>query len=157
MFPNVFLHILVPIFHVALSFTQHEELFGHGHYDIDMPEEPEHFHTDGWMDIDSDEEQAFRAPPVGEEALYHSHTGKEAIFHEIFDKCKPGPGDPRRHTMRVQNMVNAWKSQMPRLVDAYLQLKMDGAVNSDAAAEPWRIEVLGCVDQTVWAFNANVD
>ncbi|KAJ6456755.1 hypothetical protein C8R45DRAFT_943578 [Mycena sanguinolenta] len=137
----------------SLSFTQREELFGHGHYDIDMPEEPEHFRTDGWMDIDSDEEEAFRAPAVGEEALYHSHAGKEAIFHEIFDKCKPGRGDPRRRTMRVQNMVNAWKSQMPRLVDAYLQLKMDGAVNSDAAAETWRIEALGFDEKGLRVFS----
>ncbi|KAJ6617355.1 hypothetical protein B0H10DRAFT_2434508 [Mycena sp. CBHHK59/15] len=136
----------------SLSFIQREELFGHGIYDIDMADEPESFTADNWMDIDSDEEEAFRAPPVGEEGMYHSHAGKEAIFHQIWDKCKPGRGDPRRRLMRVQNMVNSWRDQMPSLVEAYLELKANGPVNSDGCTDAWSIETLGFDERGTRAF-----
>jgi hypothetical protein len=55
-----------------------------------MPDTPEYFAADGWQDIDSDEEDAFQTVPAGEEGLYHSHAGKEAVFDQIFNKCKPG-------------------------------------------------------------------
>ncbi|KAJ6609004.1 hypothetical protein B0H10DRAFT_2166451 [Mycena sp. CBHHK59/15] len=55
-----------------------------------MPDAPDAYPADGWQDIDSDEEAAFNTLPPGEEGLYHSHAGKEAAFHEIFDKCRPG-------------------------------------------------------------------
>jgi hypothetical protein len=52
-------------------------------------------------------------------------------------------GDSRRRAMRVQNMVNAWKNQMPALVDAYLRMKQEGPLSSDDAADTWKIEVIG--------------
>ena len=51
--------------------------------------------------------------------------------------------DFRRRTQRVQQMVNAWNVQMPFLVEAYLQLKHEGAVNSDDAPDSWPIDVIG--------------
>ncbi|KAJ7150433.1 hypothetical protein C8R43DRAFT_951412 [Mycena crocata] len=117
--------------------------FGPGLYDINMPEEPQYFPADGWQDIDSDDEDAFQALPAGEEGYHHSHAGKEAVFHEIYDECKPGRGDPRRRAKRIQVMVDSWKEQMPILVDTYLQFKMDGPVNSDEIAGAWAIKTIG--------------
>ncbi|KAJ7118513.1 hypothetical protein C8R43DRAFT_960296 [Mycena crocata] len=111
----------------ALSWTQRDALFG----------------PDGWQDIDSDDEDAFQALPAGEEGYHHSHAGKEAVFHEIYDECKPGRGDPRRRAKRIQVMVDSWKEQMPILVDTYLQFKMDGPVNSDEIAGAWAIKTIG--------------
>ncbi|KAJ6612066.1 hypothetical protein B0H10DRAFT_1952591 [Mycena sp. CBHHK59/15] len=122
----------------ALSFLQREQLFGQGDYDIEMPD-MEHFPADGWEDVDKD--AALQTLPPGEEGLYHSHEGKEAIFTQIFEKCRPGRGDARRRAFRVQRMVNAWNEQMPILVDAYLALAHDGPLNSDE-------EALACVQRT---------
>ncbi|KAJ6533368.1 hypothetical protein B0H10DRAFT_2265166 [Mycena sp. CBHHK59/15] len=107
-----------------------------------MPD-AEHFPADGWQDVDSDEDAAFQTLPPGEEGLYHSHEGKEAIFTQIFEKCRPGRGDARRRAFRVQRMVNAWNEQMPILVDAYLALARDGPLNSDEQPSAWSIEVIG--------------
>ncbi|KAJ7267850.1 hypothetical protein C8J57DRAFT_1435830 [Mycena rebaudengoi] len=45
--------------------------------------------------------------------------------------------------MRVQLMVNAWRSQIPALVDAYLLMKRDGPMNSDSMPDAWEIQVIG--------------
>jgi hypothetical protein len=74
----------------ALSFVQREELFGTGDYDIEMPDAPDYSAPDGWRDVDSDEEEALRTLPPGEEGLYHSNEGKEATFERIFENCRPG-------------------------------------------------------------------
>lgn len=78
-----------------MSYTQRQELLGHGLYDIEMGTAPEDYNAadsdqDDWQHIDSDEEAALSRPPPGEEGEHHSYAGKEAIFHEIYDKCKPG-------------------------------------------------------------------
>jgi hypothetical protein len=75
---------------LALNFFQREQLFGTGDYDIEMPDAGEHYPADDWQDIDSDEEAALRTLPPGEEGYYHSHEGKEAIFSQIYEKCRPG-------------------------------------------------------------------
>ncbi|KAJ6607593.1 hypothetical protein B0H10DRAFT_2439509 [Mycena sp. CBHHK59/15] len=126
----------------ALSFLQRQELFRTGDYDIEMPDADD-YPADGWKDIDNDEEAALGTLPPGEEGLYHSHEGKEAIFTQIFEKCLPGRGDARRRALRVQKMVDAWNEQMPALVDAYLALRRDGPLNSDEDSLAWTIDVIG--------------
>ncbi|KAJ7697394.1 hypothetical protein B0H17DRAFT_928433 [Mycena rosella] len=108
-----------------------------------MPKAPDYSGPDGWHDADSDEEEALRTLPPGEEGLYHSNEGREATFERIFENCRPGRVDLRRRAQRVQQMINAWNVQMPFLVDAYLQLKHEGAVNSDDAPGAWPVEVIG--------------
>ncbi|KAJ7784053.1 hypothetical protein B0H14DRAFT_2630665 [Mycena olivaceomarginata] len=73
----------------ALSFTQREELLGHGAHDIEMLDAPDYYSAD-WHDFDSDDKEALLTLPPGEEGYLHSHAGKEATFHEIFDRCCPG-------------------------------------------------------------------
>ncbi|KAJ7279761.1 hypothetical protein C8J57DRAFT_1502399 [Mycena rebaudengoi] len=128
---------------IALSFLQREQLFGQGAHDIEMPDAPDYYAADNWQDIDSDEEEAFQTLPAGEEGLFHSHAGKEAVFTQIFDKCQKGRGDSRRRALRVQLMVDSWREQMPYLVDAYLDLKRDGPLDSKDVMGAWGLEVLG--------------
>ncbi|KAJ6624401.1 hypothetical protein B0H10DRAFT_2212814 [Mycena sp. CBHHK59/15] len=125
----------------ALSFLQREQLFGTGDYDIEMPD-VEDYTGDGWKDLDSDEEAALGTLPPGEEGFYHSNEGKEAIFTQLFEKCRPGRGDARRRAHRVQKMIDAWQEQMPALVDAYLALRRDGPINSDEDPLAWTIDVV---------------
>jgi hypothetical protein len=44
---------------------------------------------DGYV-VDSDDAEAFQRPPAGEEGMHHSHAGKEAVFDQIWQKCRPG-------------------------------------------------------------------
>jgi hypothetical protein len=126
-----------------------------GDYDIEMPD-TEHLPADGWVDVDED--AALQTLPPGEEGLYHSHEGKEAIFTQIFEKCRPGyvyfvytkyllmsrrRGDARRRAFWVQRMIDVWSAQMPLLLDAYLALAHDGPLNSDEEALAWSLEVIG--------------
>jgi hypothetical protein len=90
-----FVHFCIYSVSVAMSYTQRQELLGNGLYNIEMSDVPKYYNAadsdqDNWQHIDSDEEGALRQPPPGEEGEYHSHAGKEAIFHEIYEKCKPG-------------------------------------------------------------------
>lgn len=79
---------------VALTFLQRDELFGQGAYDVQMEDAPTYYSADASdsdnADIDSDEAEAFQRPPAGEEGMFHSHAGKEAIFDQIWQKCRPG-------------------------------------------------------------------
>ncbi|KAK6996080.1 hypothetical protein R3P38DRAFT_3329629 [Favolaschia claudopus] len=106
----------------ALSFVQREAFLGDGEHDIEMADAPEYYPADGHL---------------------HSHAGKEATFHQIFDKCRPGRGDPRRRATRVQTTINAWREQIPLLTDTYLQLKAVGPLDSDEVQGGWEIEVIG--------------
>ncbi|KAJ6555540.1 hypothetical protein B0H10DRAFT_1967718 [Mycena sp. CBHHK59/15] len=129
----------------SLSFTQREDLFGLGHYNIEMLDQPVFYGANGW-ELDSDDEEALHAVPPGEEAL-NSHAGREHIFHKIFQKVKPGCGDPRKQAQRVKLMINAWQGQMAMLVamlvDTYLELKATGPCNSDNDPSAWPLNVLG--------------
>ncbi|KAJ7867216.1 hypothetical protein B0H14DRAFT_2347032 [Mycena olivaceomarginata] len=142
---------------VALTFLQRDELFGQGAYDVQMEDAPTYYSADASdsdnADIDSDEAEAFQRPPAGEEGMFHSHAGKEAIFDQIWQKCRPGRGDSRRRAMRVQLMINAWRSQIPALVDAYLLLKQCGPMNSDDVPEAWGIQVIGLEGAQFLVFN----
>ncbi|KAJ6548156.1 hypothetical protein DFH09DRAFT_1281614 [Mycena vulgaris] len=133
----------------ALSFLQREQLFGQGDYNIEMPDAPEYYPADGWQDIDSDEEAAIQTLPPGEEGLYHSHAGKDAVFNQIFEKCRPGY---IYFLALLQKMVDAWKEQMPCLVDAYLALGCDGPLNSDENPLTWTIQVIGFEGITMHRF-----
>ncbi|KAJ7239447.1 hypothetical protein C8J57DRAFT_1528105 [Mycena rebaudengoi] len=133
----------------ALSFLQREELFGEGPYDLPMDDGLlQYSANDSDTDndnasIDTDEAEAFQRLPAGDEGMLHSPAGKEAIFEKIWRKCKPGRGDPRRRAMRVQKMVDAWRAQMPALVDAYLLMRKDGPLNSENTPGAWEIQVVG--------------
>ncbi|KAJ7692021.1 hypothetical protein B0H14DRAFT_3531662 [Mycena olivaceomarginata] len=118
------------------ALVQREALLGQGDHDIEMPDAPE-YHTTDWQDIDSDDDEALQQLPPGEEGYYHSHIGKEAVFEEIFSKCQPGRGDARRRALRVQNTIDSWKEQLPCLVDAYLKLKRDGAMDAETTPEEY--------------------
>ncbi|KAF7326889.1 hypothetical protein MVEN_02582800 [Mycena venus] len=126
----------------ALSFVQQNALLGQGDHDIEMPDAPDYYSADR-QDVDSDDEGALKQLPPGEEGYYHSHAGNEAVFQEIFEKCQPRRGDPRRRANRVQTTIDSWKEQMPYLVDAYLKLKTEGPVSSETTAGGWEIEVIG--------------
>ncbi|KAF8135247.1 hypothetical protein K438DRAFT_2123358 [Mycena galopus ATCC 62051] len=116
-----------------------------------MSNAPEYYNAaesdqDDWQHINSDEENALQQPPPGEEGEYHSHAGKEAIFHEIYEKCKPG------RSMRVQQMVDAWRSSIPSMVEAYLTLKMSGPLDSDNNPNAWAVQVVGFDECTTHFF-----
>ncbi|KAF8203449.1 hypothetical protein K438DRAFT_1757772 [Mycena galopus ATCC 62051] len=122
-----------------------------------MSNVPEYYNAadsdqDDWQHINSDEEDALRQPPPGEEGEFHSHAGKEAIFHEIYEKCKLGRGDSRRRSMRVQQMVDAWRSSIPSMVEAYLTLKMSGPLDSDNNPNAWTVQVVGFDECTTHLF-----
>jgi hypothetical protein len=40
-------------------------------------------------------------------------------------------------------MVDAWREQIPLLVDAYLELQKDGPMDSASIDGAWAIEVIG--------------
>ncbi|KAK7052792.1 hypothetical protein R3P38DRAFT_3306380 [Favolaschia claudopus] len=94
---------------------------------------------------------ALRTLPPGEEGYLHSHAGKEATFQQIFDKCKPGRGDPRRRANRVQIMIDSWRQQLPWLVDAYLELKDRGPL-PHPGDNGWKIEVIGLDEYGLHSF-----
>ncbi|KAJ7862273.1 hypothetical protein B0H14DRAFT_3444848 [Mycena olivaceomarginata] len=47
-------------------------------------------------------------------------------MHQIMEGMRPGRGDPRTRSFRVQKEVDMWQSQLPLLVDAFLQFKDRG-------------------------------
>jgi hypothetical protein len=78
-----------------MSFLQREELLA------DVPMSDARFDssfdlnndTGDWSDDDDmavDGEDGFTTLPPGEEGLLQSHAGGEVIFHQIWDKAKPG-------------------------------------------------------------------
>ncbi|KAJ6530410.1 hypothetical protein DFH09DRAFT_1093639 [Mycena vulgaris] len=127
----------------GLSFVQRDEMLELGQ-DIDMPytySEDDSYYLgepddDEWVDVPT----GIHAFPPGEEAIPQSHAGGEAIMHQIMEGMRPGRGDPRTRSFRVQKQVNAWQSQLPLLVDAYLQYKNIGAVKT---AGIWPLNVVG--------------
>ncbi|KAJ7717201.1 hypothetical protein B0H16DRAFT_1740706 [Mycena metata] len=122
----------------SLGFAQWEELLGN---DVHMPDAS--WADDGWVDDDNDDAAALQTFPPGEEGMLLSHAGQDATFQQVLAGVRPGRGDLRVRSDRVQKVVDSWKRQMPALVDAYFALKTNGAMNSDSAPSPWRIEVLG--------------
>ncbi|KAJ7223775.1 hypothetical protein C8J57DRAFT_1253341 [Mycena rebaudengoi] len=99
--------------------------------------------ADGWADLDSDEEEALREFPRGEEGMLLSHTGQEVAIQQVMEGIKPGRGDLRICDDRVQKVVDSWMRQMPVLVDVYLEFKYKGTLNSEEAEVAWGIPVIG--------------
>ncbi|KAJ7215075.1 hypothetical protein GGX14DRAFT_610221 [Mycena pura] len=94
------------------------------------------------MDIDGDE--GFRTLPPGEEGFLQSHAGGEAVFLKVWEGAKAGRGDSRRRRYCVQKQVDSWARRMPVLVNAYLQMKLNGPRRTDKDAPGvWFIETLG--------------
>ncbi|KAJ6464986.1 hypothetical protein C8R45DRAFT_1107214 [Mycena sanguinolenta] len=100
----------------------------------------------GWTDEEMgvDGEDGFNTFPPGEEGILQSHAGGEAMFQKIWERTKPGRGDSRRRRHRVQRQIDSWTRQLPTLVDAYLQLRLEGPLTTGESVHgTWWIEVLG--------------
>ncbi|KAJ7834538.1 hypothetical protein B0H14DRAFT_3110028 [Mycena olivaceomarginata] len=54
--------------------------------------------------------------------------------------------------MRVQQMVDAWRSSIPSMVEAYLTLKMTGPLDSDNNPHAWAVQVVGFDECTTRLF-----
>ena len=97
--------------------------------DVDSP-------TEQWEDIGGDDAGLYMPPP-GEEGTIHSHAGGEFAFQQVFDSIHSQcvsfyftfiflkhfyrkRGDPRTRKDRIQQRINAWRQQLPLLVNAYL-------------------------------------
>jgi hypothetical protein len=115
---------------------------------------------DGWEDIEGD--AGLYVPPPGEEGMLHSHAGGEIAFQQIFDSIHSQyvfflfllhfyiifyrkRGDPRSRADRVQQRVDAWRQQLPLLVDAYLSwnsTKSEPRLSTPFPESSWKIRVL---------------
>lgn len=78
-----------------MSFLQREELLVNTpmsdvRYDnsFDLNNDDADWSDDDEMAVDG--EDGFTTLPPGEEGMLQSHAGGEAIFHQIWDKAKPG-------------------------------------------------------------------
>ncbi|KAJ7823341.1 hypothetical protein B0H14DRAFT_3146087 [Mycena olivaceomarginata] len=120
----------------TLNFEQRQEVL-----DVDMDASP--YFPSGFDDDENWDDMAdgFLPLPPGEEAILQSHAGGEAIFQEMIAGMKPGRGDPRLRTARIQEVNNKWAAQMPQLVDAYLKFKYEGPAILDETAA-WPLAVL---------------
>ncbi|KAJ7847108.1 hypothetical protein B0H14DRAFT_3867546 [Mycena olivaceomarginata] len=120
----------------TLNFEQRQEVL-----DVDMDASP--YFPSGFDDDENWDDMAdgFLPLPPGEEAILQSHAGGEAIFQEMIAGMKPGRGDPRLCTARIQEVNNKWAAQMPQLVDAYLKFKYEGPAILDETAA-WPLAVL---------------
>ncbi|KAJ7785306.1 hypothetical protein DFH07DRAFT_948386 [Mycena maculata] len=124
----------------SLSSAQRAALLGE---DAVMTDSSMDTYTDGWQDIDSNDEDTLRNVPPGEEGNYYSHAGPDAEFHAIFDGVRPGRGDLRIRDDRVQKVIDAWNLQMPVLVNTYLDIKAHGPADSSDVPGAWLLPVLG--------------
>ncbi|KAJ7683506.1 hypothetical protein B0H14DRAFT_2422395 [Mycena olivaceomarginata] len=111
--------------------------------------------------------------PPGEEAGYMSHTGGESILHRVMEGVRPGyvvvsysycsllilrrRGDPRTRSMRVQKQVESWTTQMPLLVEAYLQYKNLGPISVDTQGLVWSLTVIGFDESGLESFSHTAD
>ena len=145
-----------------LSFANRDEL-ANNDMDVDLTDNGQ-LH-DEWEDIG--EEADLYVPPPGEEGVNQSHAGGEDIFQQIFDSIHSQyaffhftfvfliflhniyrkRGDTRTRADRVQQHVNAWRQQLPLLVEAYLQwnsTKSDPRTSSmfPLPNSTWKIKVL---------------
>jgi hypothetical protein len=141
---------------VALSFANRDELVFN---DMDVDRADSELH-DGWEDIEGD--AGLYVPPPGEEGMHHSHAGGEIAFQQIFDSIHSQyvfflllllfyiisyrkRGDLRTRTDRVQQRIDAWRQQLPLLVDAYLSwncTKSEPRVSAPFPESSWKIRVL---------------
>ncbi|KAJ7784896.1 hypothetical protein DFH07DRAFT_947968 [Mycena maculata] len=124
----------------SLSSAQRSTLLGE---DAVMADSSMDTYTEGWQDIDSDDEDVLRNVPPGEEGNHHSHAGPDTEFQAIFDGVQPGRGDLRIRDDRVQKVIDSWNRQMPALVCAYLHLQADGPADSSDDPGAWPLPVLG--------------
>ena len=115
---------------------------------------------DGWEDIEGD--AGLYVLPPGVEGMLHSHAGGEIAFQQIFDSIQSQyvfpslllfyifiyyrkRGDPCTQMDRVQQHVDAWRQQLPLLVDAYLSWncsKSEPCIPTPSSELSWKIRVL---------------
>ncbi|KAJ7294039.1 hypothetical protein C8J57DRAFT_1491391 [Mycena rebaudengoi] len=133
----------------SLSFTQHEALIGD-----DLHPHAANISSADWVDLDSDEEEALRQFPPGEEAMLMSHAGQESTVHQIMEGVKPEyRGDLRIRDDRVQKVVDSWKRQLPNLINAYLEFKYQGPRKADQEDHRWGIPVIGFEENGIHQFS----
>ncbi|KAJ6568722.1 hypothetical protein B0H19DRAFT_1065531 [Mycena capillaripes] len=134
----------------ALNFEQRQELM-----EVDHGTETQYQFMDIESNINDDDdyedlEVAFGTFPPGEEGMLQSHAGGEAVFQEMFDTFRRR--DSRVRSERVQIAVDKWRSQMDRLVDAYLEYQASGAVTVDASID-WPLNVLSFSENGIQMFS----
>ncbi|KAJ7277806.1 hypothetical protein C8J57DRAFT_1503643 [Mycena rebaudengoi] len=129
----------------GLSFVQRDTM-------LDLQQDEEMPDTDNTFDLggpdnNNDEWETIGAGihlfPPGEEGMLQRNTGGEAIMHQMMEGMKPGCGDPRTRSYRVQKEQDKWQSQLPLLIYVYLQYKDLGPVDVVAEAQEWPLYVLG--------------
>ncbi|PPQ92048.1 LOW QUALITY PROTEIN: hypothetical protein CVT25_005116 [Psilocybe cyanescens] len=120
----------------TLSFQEHEDFICTTENDVNM--------TDEWID---EEDAAFSRPPPGDEGFFSSHAGGEVRLQDVFldtlaeQKCK----DHRTCKDRVERQVQAWRSLLSHLVEAFLQFQSQGPPTrgpEDGNQVPWSIEII---------------
>ncbi|KAJ7783593.1 hypothetical protein DFH07DRAFT_948610 [Mycena maculata] len=130
----------------SLSFAQRQELLGDDNVQMGEP-------GDFYGGPNSDEEDALLHPPPGEEGMYQSHAGQDTTFNDIMAGVQPGfRGDLRVRDDRVQKVVDSWTRQLPALIDAYLDLKAHGALETTAETQnAWPVHALG-FEEDSWRY-----
>ncbi|KAJ7690879.1 hypothetical protein B0H17DRAFT_1159884 [Mycena rosella] len=103
---------------------------------------------DDWLDIPT----GFNMFPPGEEGLLQSHAGGEVVFHQMMNGIRPGRGDDRTRSNRIQTQIDAWNAQMDVLVDAYLEYQANGSL-SVFQDDAWPLTVIGFEESTVQLFS----
>ncbi|KAJ7853965.1 hypothetical protein B0H14DRAFT_3652786 [Mycena olivaceomarginata] len=128
----------------GLSFIQREEMF-------ELCEEHDHEMLYAYTkeDFGPADDEDWEVVPLGvgihtfppsEEAFLQSHADREAIMHQLMEGMKPGRGDPRTRSHRVQRQIDAWESPLPLFVDAYLQYNYIGTTETVGL---WPLNVVG--------------
>ncbi|CAK5272797.1 unnamed protein product [Mycena citricolor] len=134
----------------ALSYIQREEIMAPSSstQDVDM----DYGGGVGVGDGDwEDDEVFYHTLPPGEEGAWTS-AGDEDVWTKVADGMRPGRGDPRIRSHRVQQMINAWNLHMNELVDSYLiwaESRSQSGVGGESSevgsgtGSVWPLRVLG--------------
>ncbi|ESK96792.1 hypothetical protein Moror_6664 [Moniliophthora roreri MCA 2997] len=99
---------------------------------------PSGHHHDNANDFEEDLDS--QIIPYGEEGM-----GGEFEYYNLLTSIlehSDRRADSRSRTKRVEDQVNAWKKQEPRLVDAYLVFRAHGVPQNTTNSETWRVRVM---------------
>ncbi|KAJ7705828.1 hypothetical protein B0H14DRAFT_2647203, partial [Mycena olivaceomarginata] len=148
--------------YLGLSFVQRDEML-----ELQDQEMPYAYAEDSWLPLGADDDDGWEDMPTalptgvhtfppGEEAVLQSHAGgggnyapddggsptwvRAPLFPYSSLLNSPSRGDPRTRSFRVQKQVDMWQSQLPLLVDAYLQYKDVGPAEM---VEEWPLLCVG--------------
>ncbi|KAJ8082799.1 hypothetical protein PM082_008655 [Marasmius tenuissimus] len=93
-------------------------------------------------DEDDDDTLFGAQPPPGEEGILFSHQGGENHEQLLLNSLlsKKTRKDDRDRSDRVERQVQAWKAQLPALVEAYMAFRAHGA--PEVLETSWSIHIL---------------